>query len=317
MAVSQKQIAERLGVSIALVSRVLSGKARDVGIADATIEKVLQTAQEMGYVPSAAALTLKGKSSNTIGVVVYDFRDPFFGAIIEQLQAQAHGQGYSLVLAGFKGRNPEPSDLAPLHKHAIDGLIVIGSAEQADWLGAFKGLPVSRIGHGNPTEASVRIAVDEEDAARRLLGHLASKGVGQCAYIGSNLFAHALRYLAMEKEAAEMGMLVENHVWASDGFDAGMQAANSLLAGKERDSAYVCATDLIAMGALHALHDAGATVPVTGFDDIPSGGHFIPPITTFHQPIRRMAAHAFEAVVSGREPCELFVDGLLVVRESA
>ena len=90
MAVSQKQIAERLGVSIALVSRVLSGKARAVGIADATIERVLVTAEEMGYVPSAAALTLKGKSSRTIGVVVYDFRDPFFGVIIEKLQERAH-----------------------------------------------------------------------------------------------------------------------------------------------------------------------------------------------------------------------------------
>lgn len=138
MAVSQKQIAERLGVSIALVSRVLSGKAREVGIADATVERVMKVAEEMGYVPSAAALTLKGKASRTIGVVVYDFRDPFFGAIIEQLQAQAHEQDYSLVLAGFKGRHPESSDLAPLHKHAIDGLVVIGSADRSEWLAGFR-----------------------------------------------------------------------------------------------------------------------------------------------------------------------------------
>lgn len=316
MAVSQKQIAERLGVSIALVSRVLSGKARDVGIADATIERVVQAAQEMGYVPSAAALTLKGKSSNTIGVVVYDFQDPFFGAIIEQLQAQAHEQGYSLVLAGFKGRHPEASDLAPLHKHAIDGLIVIGSAERADWLEPFSSLPVARIGHGHPSEESVRIAVDETDAARRLLGHLASKGVGKCAYIGSNLFAHSLRYRALEKVAGEMGLEVENHVWANDGFDAGVQAARNLLSGNERDIAFVCATDLIAMGALHSLYDIGISLPVTGFDDIPSAGHFIPSLTTFHQPIRRMSAQAFEAIIGGREPCVLYVDGSFIARES-
>ena len=107
MAVSQKQVAERVGVSIALVSRVLSGKARDVGIAQSTIERVMQVATEMGYVPNAAALTLKGKATRTIGVVVYDFKDPFFGAIIEELQAQAHEHGYSLVLAGFKKRVPK------------------------------------------------------------------------------------------------------------------------------------------------------------------------------------------------------------------
>ena len=96
-----------------MVSRVLSGKAREVGIADATIQKVMATAKEMGYVPSAAALTLKGKGSRTLGVVVYDFRDPFFGPIIEKLQEHAHERGYSLVIAGFMGRHPEASDLAP------------------------------------------------------------------------------------------------------------------------------------------------------------------------------------------------------------
>jgi LacI family transcriptional regulator len=317
MAVSQKQIAERLGVSIALVSRVLSGKAREVGIADATIEKVLKVASEMGYVPSAAALTLKGKSSRTIGVVVYDFRDPFFGAIIERLQEQAHEQGYSLVLAGFKGRHPEATDLAPLHKHAIDGLIIIGSADQSDWLTPFKDLPVARIGHGSPGEASVRITVDEDDAARQLLQHLSSSGWKRCAFIGSNLFVHSLRFQALEKAAHELGVEIENHVWAADGFDAGLRATKNILSGATIECALVCATDRIAMGALHALHDAGEQRAVTGFDDIPAAEQFIPPLTTFRQPIKRMSAQAFDAVVEPREPAELFIQGLLVSRSSS
>ncbi|MDD3277232.1 MAG: LacI family DNA-binding transcriptional regulator, partial [Kiritimatiellales bacterium] len=96
MAVSQKQIAQKLGVSIALVSRVLSGKAAEIGITPNTIERVLKTAEEMGYVPSAAALSLKGKSTRTLGVTVYDFNDPFFGALIKQIQIQAHEHNYSL-----------------------------------------------------------------------------------------------------------------------------------------------------------------------------------------------------------------------------
>jgi len=106
MTISQKQIAEKLGVSIALVSRVLSGKAVEIGIAPETIARVLATAEEMGYVPSAAALALKGKSTRTIGVTVYDFNDPFFGALIKQIQILAHEHNYSLILAGFLNRNP-------------------------------------------------------------------------------------------------------------------------------------------------------------------------------------------------------------------
>jgi len=118
MAVSQKQIGEKVGVSIALVSRVLSGRAREIGIAEETIERVLMVAKELGYVPNAAALSLKGKPTRTIGVAVYDFNDPFFGALIKHIQVQAHEHNYSLILAGFLSCNPDKQDLQSLHKHA-------------------------------------------------------------------------------------------------------------------------------------------------------------------------------------------------------
>lgn len=303
MAVSQKQIAERLGVSIALVSRVLSGKAREVGIADATIEKVLTMAGEMGYVPSAAALTLKGKSSRTIGVVVYDFRDPFFGTIIEKLQELAHEQGYSLVLAGFKGRHPEDSDLAPLHKHAIDGLIILGSSNRSEWLEGFAGMPVARIGHGSPSEASVRVSIDEDDAARQLMDHLKSRQCNACVFVGENLFAHALRHRALESAARECGLEIERRSVADGNFTDG-------------NAALVCATDTIAMEALHALHDSGRTLTVTGFDDIPAADRFIPPITTVRQPIEEMAKRAFGSIVESSPPSEVLLKGKLISRSS-
>lgn len=313
MAVSQKQIAERVGVSIALVSRVLSGKAKEVGIAETTIEKVIRAAEEMGYVPSAAALTLKGKASRTIGVVVYDFRDPFFGPIIEKLQARAHEQNYSLVIAGFKGRHPEASDLAPLHKHAINGLIVVGSSERSEWLEGFRSMPVVRIGHGTAADPGVRIAIDEEDAAELILDHLVSRGWKRIAFIGSNLFVHSIRFQSLEKAASKRGVEVERHVWASDGFEAGLQAARGVV---DEDVALVCATDSIAMGALHALHDDGRKLPVMGFDDIPAAAQFIPPISTIHQPFSEMVKQAFSAVIEPTEPQEILLPGWLCARTS-
>jgi LacI family transcriptional regulator len=317
MAVSQKQIAERVGVSIALVSRVLSGKARAVGIADATIEKVMKTAAEMGYVPSAAALTLKGKSSRTIGVVVYDFLDPFFGAIIGQLQALAHEQNYSLVIAGFKGRHPEESDLAPLRKHAIDGLIVIGSAATSEWLSGFTNKPVVRIGHGRSEEESCCVALDERDAAQQLVNYLVGAGYRNLAFIGGNLFSHSLRYDALDKAGRMQGIEVENNLWVSDGFDAGQQATRSMLSAGGGNRALICATDTIAMGALHALYDAKIDLPVTGYDDIPAAAQFIPPVTTVRQPIEDLARRAFSTVVEACEPGEILLKGKLIIRSSA
>lgn len=316
MAVSQKQIAERVGVSIALVSRVLSGKARDVGIADATIEKVMKTATEMGYVPSAAALTLKGKSSHTIGVVVYDFKDPFFAAMIENLQSQSHAHGYSLVLAGFQQRVPAVSDLAPLLKHAIDGLIILGSDDNSEWLDQFNKISIVRIGHGRHEENSVQMAIDEEDAAEQLLRYVSGKGLKDLAFIHENFAAHRLRFQALERYAAKYGCRVRSLLSDGWAFEAGRKEAEGILASNGIQ-AILCATDKIAMGALHAMHHADQWLPVTGFDDIPAAQQFLPPITTIRQPYAKIAAKAFEVVIQSASTGTLFFKGELMVRKSA
>lgn len=316
MAVNQKQIAERVGLSISLVSRVLSGNARDIGIAESTIERVRSVADELGYVPNVAAQTLKGKASNTIGVVVYDFQDPFFGSTIERLQSIAHENGHSLVLTGFQGRHPAASDLAPLHKHVIDGLVIIGSAERSAWLDGFTHLPVTRVGHGEPEEKSVRVAIDEEDAARQLLEHLASRGLSRCTYLGSDLFVHHIRYQAFARAAKALGIGIDQVIESQHGFRAGYHAARELSATSSQSAALICATDRIAMGALHALHDAGQQRAVTGFDDIPGAAEFIPSITTIRQPIDEMVQRAFSLSIRPEGNTEILLKGKLIVRSS-
>jgi len=318
MAVSQKQIAEKLGVSIALVSRVLSGKAAEIGITPNTIERVLKAAEEMGYVPSAAALSLKGKSTRTIGVTVYDFNDPFFGALIKQIQIQAHEHNYSLVLAGFLNRIPDEQDLQSLRKHALDGLIVIGTDLNAEWLNHFENMPVARIGHGGPGEQSARVTVDEEHAARLILDHLVATGRKRLMYLSADLPAHRIRQTAIERAASARNIeLLTEQFPGRDAFEAGGQ-----LVSLRRDAdALICATDQVAMGALHALHEADISVPeemaVTGFDDIPTAAQFIPPITTIRQPLKEMVRQAFGAVIDPVPPKTVCLPGELTVRQTA
>lgn len=315
MAVSQKQIAEKLGVSIALVSRVLSGKAAEIGIAAETIERVMGTAAEMGYVPSAAALALKGKATRTIGVVVYDFKDPFFGAMIEQLQMRAHEHNYSLMLAGFLNRVPDEKDLQPLHKHALDGLIVIGTDLDAAWLQNFEHLPVARVGYGAPDEASLCVAVDQDEAARLLVGHLIETGRKNLLFISADLPAHRLRRDAVSQAATERGVnFSAAQSTERDAYEAGMQVASQQPTGID---ALICATDQVAMGALHTLSSTGQKIAVTGFDDIAAARQFIPSITTIRQPIAAMAAAAVEAVVQKKAPAKLSLKPELIVRQSA
>lgn len=322
MAVSQKQIAEKLGVSIALVSRVLSGRAKEIGIAPDTIDRVMQAAEEMGYVPSAAALTLKGKPTRTIGVAVYDFNDPFFGSVIKQIQIQAHEHNYSLVLAGFLSRIPDEQDLQALYKHALDGLIVLGSDTEATWLDGFHHLPVARIGHGGEAEDSVRISIDEEDASRMLVEHLVARGATSLVCISSLLPAHRLRQDAVEKAAATSGLHFASVVSKEkEAFGTGVCSTREILKEMPEVDALVCSTDQIAMGALHALADAGIAVPgriaVTGFDDIPAAAQFIPPLTTIQQPLVEMVNQAFHAIVEPPRPQRVLVRGKFIARKTA
>jgi LacI family transcriptional regulator len=315
MAVSQKQIAEKLGVSIALVSRVLSGKAAEIGIAPDTMDRVLRAAEEMGYVPSAAALALKGKATRTLGVVVYDFKDPFFGELIEQLQMQAHAYGYSLMLAGFLNRTPDEQDLLPLHKHALDGLIVIGTDLQARWLSSFRHLPVARIGHGAPDEPSVRVTVDEDQAARLLIDHLVQRGHSRPAFLSTALPACRLRREAMLRAAEQAGVplaLIEDA--APDAFQAGMDGAEKLPADAD---AVICATDQTAMGVLHTLKKVNRTIAVTGFDDIAAARQFIPALTTIRQPVSALAEAAADTVVQNRPAGSIRLKPELIIRQSA
>lgn len=322
MAVGQKQIAEKLGVSIALVSRVLSGKAAEIGIAPDTIERVIRTAEDMGYVPSAAALSLKGKITRTIGVAVYDFNDPFFGALIKQIQIQAHEHNYSLVLAGFLNRIPDGQDLQSLHKHALDGLIVLGSDPQAEWLQNFDRLPVARIGHGAGGETSFKVTVDENDAAAQLIHYLAAGGRTRLVCISGPLSAHRLRQAALKHAASDAGVnLTAVCSDEKNPFSAGLQITRQLLEDKSPADTLICTTDQIAMGALHALHDAGIDAPgriaVTGFDDIPAAAQFIPPITTFRQPLEEMVQQAFQAVIDQPPSQTVYLKGKLIIRETA
>lgn len=315
MAVTQKQIAERLGVSKTLVSRVLSGKAHLVGITESTIKRVQMASEEMGYVPNAAALALKGIASRTIGVVVYDFKDAFFGAMIEGLQAQAHEHNFSLILAGFKQRVPQRSDLAPLHKHSIDGLIILGSDTRAEWCRAFEKMPIVRIGHGNAQENSVRIAIDEEDAANQLFQHLARLSYPDLIFLRKDLPAHQLREKALKQAATRIGCKFRSIVSTQQAFEAGLNEMQAILA---TDSAEVilCATDKIAMGALHAMHDAARWLPVIGFDDIPAADQFFPSITTMRQPYHEMSKLAFQAIIDRRPPTDILLAGKLIARRS-
>ena len=322
MKVTQKDIAKKLGVSTSLVSRVLSGRAEEIGIRAELIQEVQSLAKKLRYVPSSAALSLKGKKSATIGVVVYDFYDPFFTKVIGELQKIAHEENYSILLVGFMNRAVSESSLRPLYKHNVDGIIVVGSHGDLTWLENLGSIPAARIGHGADSRLKLCAQVDENLAMQSIADHLLSQKVKSAVFARRATPVHAQRELAFlnafttDKFTAAFARNSRN----SDEIEGGFEIVEKLFE-EPLPQAVVCASDMLAIGVIKALKARGVEVPkdilVTGFDDILSASFFMPSITSYRQDIKQMARKAFFAAAKEIGEGEFEFEGELVLRESS
>lgn len=324
MKVTQKDIAKKLGVSTSLVSRVLSGRAEEIGIRKELIKQVQELAEKMHYVPSSAALSLKGKKSSTIGVVVYDFNDPYFTKVISKLQKVALEENYSILLVGFLNRGMTESSLRPLYKHSVDGIIIVGSYGDLAWLDNFDGIPAARIGHGSDEHLKLCSCVDENLAMASIAKHLQEQGIKRVAFARRNTPVHADRELAFLNAFAKGNKFsltyARNSINESTVL-AGMEIADKIYKEDTLPEAVVCATDTIAIGLIKRFSELGIKVPkdilVTGFDDIEAASYFMPPITSYHQPVELIARKAFFAVSKGEGHGDFNAEGKLVIRKSS
>ncbi|MCG8527232.1 MAG: LacI family transcriptional regulator [Opitutales bacterium] len=303
MRVTQKEIAEKMGVSISLVSRVLSGTANDIGIPEKTINGVKETAVSLGYVPNIAARALKGKSSRVIGVVVYDFKDPFFSECIAIIQEKLHKAGYSTILVGFTDRQIDEKDLSSLKQHILDAIIVLGS----DLSGAFekeiKSTPIFRIGHSLENESSYSFYPEEEHSAQQLASYLVARKSKDIHLLQADLPNHDLRSFAM-KNALKAGG-IKCQIFKTQNkryFESGYDHVSRIIKENNTPDIIVCTIDQIALGSVKALLQKGLAIPedigVVGFDNIQMSSHYHPSLTTFHQPIDRVVDKIIQKISS-------------------
>ncbi len=321
MKVTQKDIAKRLGVSTSLVSRVLSGKATEIGIRADLIEEVEALAKKLKYVPSSAALALKGKKSSTVGVVVYDFYDPFFTKVIGALQKIAHEENYSILLVGFMNRAVSETSLRPLYKHNVDGIIVVGSFGDLSWLDNFGDIPAARIGHGIDDRLRLCASVDENLAMNAIADHLKTHKIKSAVFARKATPVHAQRETAfLNAFSSKFPSAFARNSRNPDDIEAGVEIVEKLFE-EPLPQAVVCASDPLAMGVIKGLKARGVSVPkdifVTGFDNISSSAYMIPSITSYAQSIEKMASKAFFAVTKDQGAGNFEFEGELVLRESS
>lgn len=308
-AINQKQIAALAGVSQTVVSRVLSGRAREIGIANETIQRVTQIAERFNYRPNIGASIIQGRKTNLLGVIVRSFDDQFLMTLLAELRHAATEAGYSLIIAGFDHGTYSDKDIHMLEAYRPDAYIVLGTMDFLAWPPHFfsDSKPVINLGAPAPQHPQVRsVSIDEQAGANLLLKHLLAEGHNKIGLICDNLPANQRRLSAFRQNLASLGILLRPE-WVfsheQTGFLAGTSAARYYCDHLSREnwpSAFCAMDDVIALAALREFLSHGISLPgelaLTGFDDITSSGISYPSLTTMRQPIRRMVQMAMKAL---------------------
>lgn len=311
MAVTIKDIAKHLGLSVGAVSRALSGYT---DIAESTRERIFAAAREMGYTPNRAARQLrKQTSSATVGYIMPvdspRFADSFFSEFIEGLGDETAAQGSDLLIATAPpGQEKERNAYQQwVENHKVDGLI-LDRLHIHDWRVTYlieKRIPFATLERSLPetetadslSSAYPSVEVNSTDGLVQLVTHIAAKGFRRLAYIGG---PHALKIQVDRFHGFQTGLdranliLDDRLVVEGDLTSAGGYAATKrLLSIPDPPDAVVCVNDETAFGALHAIDEAGLKtgkdIAVAGYDGVRDARYSNPPLTTLDQPVYDIA----------------------------
>jgi len=334
MAITIKDIAKQAGVSHSTVSRALHGSSL---ISDKTAERIRRVAVEMGYFPSAAARSLKTNRSHALGVIVSTIDDPFFSEVLQGIEEIAQERGYSLLMAASQ-RDPEREQaiVQDMRERHVDGLIICSTSfntEQRCKLLEF-GIPIVMVNNQAAEEYRYSIYHDDVDGSRQVVRHLIELGHRRIAYLGNTLSGRTTldRLAGFRQEMNAAGLTVSAkyiHEVPGGRPEDGIAALENFLPLPQRPTAIFCFNDMLAIGVLNGLHNAGIRVPedisVVGFYHIVFSAYTNPPLTTLDQPKRYIGAEAARLILGlldsakGNETPEqeiLNLKGRLLVRQS-
>jgi LacI family transcriptional regulator len=324
-----KQVAERAGVSISTVSHVINNTRV---VSDDVRRRVLGIIDELRYVPSAVARSLKNDKTNTIGVLVPNSSNPYFAELIRWIEDAAFELGYSIILCNAHGGGlKQTAYLRLLTEKRIDGLVLVasGADHEQDLLLRDESVPIIQLERALPGLGADLILVRQEEGAWQATRHLIELGHRDIACVSgpADLPRSRERVGGFLRAMIEAGLAVaEDTIVHAEFTSAGGHAAfGSLLGRPHRPTAVFVTSDLMAIGVLCAACGAGVRVPdelsVVGYDDIGGASYAAPPLTTIAPPKREMARLAIhqliERIRGGHEPLRsVALASSLVVRAS-
>lgn len=334
--VTLADVAAAAGVSTATVSRVLSG---NYPVAARTRARVTEAVDELGYVMNANARALARSRASTIGIVVEDVVEPFFGYIARGVERRAAELGLACLIMASRGSKERELELVDLLRaHRAGGVILVGGsaddrgyrtkmAQRARALADEGGHLVlcgrPPLSDGVPTRS---VSYDNEGGAFAITSHLLAHGHRRIAYVGGpdRLSTHTFRLAGHRRALEQHGVPWDDglvHV-GQFGAEFGHATLTALLREGLDATAVFAANDAVAVGVYEAAEEAGISIPgdlsVVGYDDVPVATQLRPRLSTVSVPLEELGRRAAELCVA--EPGALDADATvgthLVLRDS-
>ncbi|GMA69108.1 LacI family transcriptional regulator [Leuconostoc litchii] len=322
--ISIKDVAKQAGVSIAAVSQILNHKGQR--FSEATIEKVLQAQNELGYIPNSAARNLKGRHKRLIGVIIPSFRMPFFADIIQSMQNSAP-EDVNLVFLGSTDENLQDAIFSLVERGVealVFGRLIPNSNEVNIFLKKFH-IPYLVLDQNADINAQDMVQINEFTGGSMAANHLLALGHRNIALIlPNNLTDNMLQRRAGFLDTLSTANLRPKKVIETTLSKHGGLAAVKQLIQSNSTAAFIL-NDEMAIGILRGLAYQHIKVPndisIIGYDDTDYAEFMIPTLTTIAQPVAKIGETALKMILQRLDHPNLpfqteFFDVKLVIRES-
>jgi LacI family transcriptional regulator len=317
-------IAEKSGVSVSTISRILSGQASRYRISKDTEAAVRKLALEQGFVPNQLARSLRLKKTLTIGLVIPDISNPFFASIAQQVTIGTHKHGYSVLLCDSQDSlEQEIASLALLHGRNVEGVVLAPVGTSGTHLKDFVSsrLPVVLVDRYFPDIALPYVSSDNIAAAKLATEYLIEHGHRRivCLQGLRGTSPNEQRVKGYKDALAKQHIAADKTLIAGDSFSeqSGYIETKLLLKRDPSFTAILALSNVNALGAIRALTEEKRRIPedisIVAFDDPPYSAFLATPLTTVAQSFSEMGEVAvkllFDQILS---PDQRANDGILL-----
>ena len=328
---SLQEVAARAQVSIATVSRVLNKSDKVVPETRAAVEAALR---DLGYRPSRVARRLRMNTGHAhlVGLIIPDIQNPFYAEIARGVEDTAYAHHYAVMLCN-SDEDPakERFYLDVMQAESVDGLVLPPfSEDDAAVAAAVKsGVPVVCVDRSLAHVTTDLVEVDNYAGARAAMAHIFERGHERIGLIEgrSQVSTNRERRRGYVEALEAQGIAVRKELMRAGDFrqESGRVIAQELMGLKRPPTALFVGNNLMAVGALAGLRQAGKRVPeevaVVGFDDLPWAEALDPPLTVVRQPAHEVGRQAMELLLKRieepeRAPVTVRLRPELVVRRS-